>query len=57
MYYLYTRVFLEGSVIVNTYVVRGCRAGYRKKKCERKKERLSIFHIPKDESLRNIWIP
>ena len=42
--------------MVNTCVAPGCRAGYREKGCERKKEKLSTFHFPKDESLRNIWV-
>ena len=36
---IHTRVFLEESLMVNTCIAPGCRAGYREKECERKKEK------------------
>ena len=42
--------------MVNTCGVPGCRVGYREKDASGKKENLTTFHFPKDESLRNIWV-
>ena len=53
---MHTRVFLEESLMVNTWVSPGHRAGYCEKECEWNKKNIATFHFPKDESLRNIWV-